>query len=63
MTVYLKGKNGRDDIVEKNVKSVEVDADYIKVTYRDRAEVISEWCVVAGREYFTEQMQIDHIEE
>lgn len=57
MTVYLKGKDGRLDQVEENVKEVWAEDGLIHIKYEDH-----KWGIVSGVAYFTDEMEISKIE-
>lgn len=57
MTVYLKGKDGRADQVEKNVKTVSTDDKYINIKYKTHT-----WGIVSGVTYYKAEMEIAKIE-
>ena len=57
MTVYLKGKNGRADQVEKNVEQVSEDDRYIHIRYKTHT-----WGIVSGVAYYKDEMKIVKIE-
>lgn len=57
MTVYLKGKDGRVDQVEKYVKTVSVDDKYIHIKYKKY-----EYGAVVGVTYYANEMEIEKIE-
>lgn len=57
MTVYLKGKDGRVDQVEKNVETVSVDSKYIDIRYKRY-----EYGAVVGVTYYASEMEIEKIE-
>lgn len=58
MTVYLKGKDGRLDQVEKNVAKVSVDSRYIHIDYTKPLK----WGIVSGVQYYKGEMEIAKIE-
>lgn len=58
MTVYLRGLNGRLDQVEKNVESISIDNDYIKIKYKQPYK----WGIVSGVAYFANEMVISKVE-
>lgn len=58
MTVYLKGKDGRVDQVEKNVQTVSVDGQYINIEYTKPLK----WGIVSGVKYYKDEMEITKIE-
>ena len=58
MTVYLKGKDGRVDQVEKNVQTVSVDGQYINIEYTKPFK----WGIVSGVKYYKDEMEIAKIE-
>lgn len=57
MTVYFKGKEGRIDFAEKNVKRVKIDAGRIEVEYLDR-----KYGIVSGAVYFADEVEIERID-
>lgn len=57
MTVYLKGKEGRADQIEKNVKTVSTDDKYINVKYNTYT-----WGIVSGVTYYKDEVEIVKIE-
>lgn len=57
MTVYLKGKEGRADQIEKNVKTVSTDSRYIKIEYTTKT-----WGIVSGVTYYKDEMEIVKVE-
>ena len=56
MTVYLKGKNGRVDQVEKNVVAIAVDEEYINLKYN-----VLQWGIVSGVSYPKDEMEIEKV--
>lgn len=58
MTVYLKGKDGRVDQVEKNVCKVSEDSKYIHIEYTKPFK----WEIVSGVKYYKAEMEIAKIE-
>ena len=58
MTVYLKGKEGRLDQIEKDVERVSIDARYINIEYKKPYK----YGLVSGVQYYKEEMEIASIE-
>lgn len=57
MTVWLKGKDGRANQIEQDVKKVYEEDGMIHIRYND-----NKWGIVAGTSYYKDEMEIEKVE-
>lgn len=59
MIVKLKGKNGRLDVIEKDVEDVSVGDGKIQIDYKRPYK----WGIVSGVKYYTDEYSIVSVSE